>query len=335
MKSLFYLIKVAILGDMRIVFSHISAFELARASCSPFLHRQPAPHTFLLPDRAPSAIEEAGRLAGSLSEPCHFLASRNTRPRSPQRIVCHSVRDGQLPRGSILRVGAAPDDAFACSPELFFPQIATTAQRIEVVRVGFELCGTYAISRTHPEGFYKRDPLTTVARMQAFLERVPGLHGAKAARWALQYVLPNSASPRETIVAMLLRLPCAFGGRGAETPSLNHEVTVTRRIGRTKETKTYRIDLYWPRAKLGLEYDSDLKHTGPDRIAHDARRRNDLESIGITMLTATNRQVKSLWEFNKLADVIAGQLGKQVRPRCKDYAARQRELHARLMRSGL
>ena len=336
MKSLFYQIKVDILDTMTIVFSHTSALECARASSVDFLRRSLAPRTFALPERLPNPtdIATAVPFASALSEPCHVMASRSRRPAGSRHVAAHASAAENLPRGSILRIGEAAD-AFSCSPELFFPQIATIAPRIELIRLGHELCGTYAIANDHPNGFYAREPLTTVARMQAYLERVPGLHGAKAARWALQYVLPLSASPRETTVAMLSALPCQLGGRGLEKPSLNHEVLVTRRVGRIKETKTYRIDLYWPRAKLGLEYDSDLKHTGPARIAKDARRRNDLESIGITMLTATNAHVRSLWVFNKLADVIAGRLGKQVRPRCRNYAERQRELHARLMRNGL
>lgn len=321
---------------MTIVFSHISALECARASSADFLRRNPAPRNFVLPDRLPNATGIAASIpfSSALSSPLHVMAARETRRRRTRLVAGHSVDTASLPHGSILRI-RGENELFAASPELLLPQIGTLAHRVDLIRIGYELCGSYAISRTHPDGFYARDPLTTIARMRAYLEKIPGLHGAKAARWALQYVLPFSASPRETAVAMLSALPCAFGGRGLEKPSLNHEVLVTRHIGRVKEAKTYRIDLYWPEAKLGLEYDSDLKHTGPDRIAKDARRRNDLESVGITMLTATNRQVRSLWEFNKLADVIAGRLGKQFQPRCKDYAARQRELHTRLMRQGL
>lgn len=321
---------------MTIVFSHISALECARASCDPFLRRKPAPRTLALPDRTPSAtdIEAVGSCVGPMNEPYHVLVSRRARPRTSRSTAPHAAASEELPCNSVLRL-ADRNGACSCSPELFFRQIAATAHRVELVRIGCELCGTYAISRQHADGFYPRSPLTTVARMRSHLNRTPGLHGTKAARWALQYVLEGSASPRETTVAMLLRLPCAFGGRGLEEPCLNHEVVVKRRVGRHVETKTYRIDLYWPSAKLGLEYDSDLKHTGPDRIAHDARRRNDLESAGITMLTATNKQVKILWEFNKLADDIAGILGRQFQPRCKDYPARQRELHALLMKQGL
>lgn len=336
MKSLFYLIKAAILSDMRIVFSHISALECTRASNAAFLRRQPASRGFALPERLPSSAEiaEAVPFANTLSAPRHVMASRETRRRRTSLVAGHSVGTASLPHGSILFV-RSENELFAASPELLFPQIGTLAHRVDLIRIGYELCGSYALSRTHPDGFYARNPLTTVPRMQSYLERIPGVHGTKAARWALQHVLPRSASPRETDVSMLFELPCALGGCGFGQPRLNHEVAVLQRIGATKTRKTYRIDLYWPAAKLGLEYDSDLAHTGAGRIARDARRRNDLESVGITMLTITNKQVKSLWEFNKLAHVVAGRLGKQIQPRCKDYAARQRELHTRLMRQGL
>lgn len=322
---------------MPIVFNHISALECTRASCASFLDRRPAPRTFALPEHMPSAdlIETAESIVSSLAKPYHVLVARSRRPQSSNCIKAHTSAIEELPRGSILCVDTISDTVFSCAPELLFVQIATIAHRIELVRIGCELCGRYALSQANPDGFYSRDPLTTIARMKTQIERTSGLHGAKAARWALQYILPSSASPRETIVAMLLSLPCAMGGRGLEKPSLNHEIIVTRRSGRFKETRAYRIDFYWPSAKLGLEYDSDQRHTGPDRIARDARRRNDLESMGITMLTATNNQVKSLWEFNKLADIVARRLNTQIRPRCKDYPARQRTLHKRLMGKGL
>lgn len=322
---------------MPIVFSHISALECARASSSPFLYRRAAPRAFSLPEHLPNAfeIETVESVTNPPSKPYHVAVSRSRRPRSSGCMKAHAFMSEGLPRNSFLHMDTISNTTFSCSPELFFLQIATMIHRIELVRIGCELCGRYALSRSHPDGFYSRAPLTTVARMQAYLERASGLHGAKAARWALQHILPSSASPRETTVAMLLSLPCALGGQGLEKPRLNHEVVVTRRTGRFNESRTYRIDLYWPSAKLGLEYDSDRRHTGSDRIAHDARRRNDLESIGITMLTATNKQVKSLWEVNKLANIIAGRLNTQVRPRCKDYPARQRALHTRLMSNGL
>ena len=273
-------------------------------------------------------------MTATLDKPCHLLMAQGKGQRRAEHLVSHSTEGHSLPHGSILRLGN-DGETFACSPELFFPQMGTIADRIDLARIGFELCGTYALSRTHRRGFYTRSPLTTVARMQSYLERAAGLRGSNPARWALRYILPRSASPRETVVALLFALPCTFGGCGLSKPSLNHEVVVTQRRGGAIRRQTYRIDLYWPEAKLGLEYDSDLEHTGAERIASDARRRNALESIGITMMTITNIQVKSLWEFNKLAHEVAGRLGKQIQPRCKDYPTRQRKLHTQLMRDGL
>ncbi len=321
---------------MRTVFSHITALRLSRADSAPFIDRRPAARSFALPDSAPDAgqVEGLGLPPEAIDRPHHVLIERERRRRSAEHVIIHSTAGNTLPHGSILRIGDG-GQAHSCSPELLFPQVASLVQRFNLVRIGMELCGSYALSPSHPSGFYARDPLTTVSRMQSYLGKVAGLKGTKQARWALQYVLPRSASPRETVVAMLFELPCAFGGCGLGKPSLNHPVVVTQSIGGVRRRQTYRIDLFWPEAKLGLEYDSDLEHTGASRIARDARRRNALESMGITMLTITNRQVKSLWEFNKLAHVVAGRLGRQIQPRCKDYRTRQRQLHTLLIEDGL
>mgnify|MGYP007055184147 FL=1 len=58
--------------------------------------------------------------------------------------------------------------------------------------------------------------MTTVERLRAFTENVGPVHGRKKAARALQYVMGDSASPRETALAMLLCLPYRLGGYGIE-----------------------------------------------------------------------------------------------------------------------
>ena len=95
------------------------------------------------------------------------------------------------------------------------------------------------------------------------------------------------------------------------------------------EKSYYLIDLYWPEANVGLEYDSDQEHTGSARIAEDALRRNDLLSLGIATITATRRHVVD----GRRLDRIAEQLGRALGVRLRSERSGSPEEHARLLRS--
>lgn len=88
----------------------------------------------------------------------------------------------------------------------------------------------------------------------------------------------------------------------------------------------------WPEQNVAVEYDSTLCHTGAERIAEDASRRNALESLGFTVLTATWRQVKNRQEYLRFARILACRLGGRVRPSCQDYASKQFKLRSELLR---
>ncbi len=122
----------------------------------------------------------------------------------------------------------------------------------------------------------------------------PGANGIKIARWALDHVLDRSASPAETKVALALTLPCKIGGMGLPQPSLNRFIPLNAAEQKALNRSYFLCDLYWEQAKLAIEYDSDAEHSGSERIASDAARRNALLRLGITVITGkpdVSRQV--------------------------------------------
>ena len=76
-------------------------------------------------------------------------------------------------------------------------------------------------------------PLTSKADIAAFLELVCGMRGCEKARRALDYVLEDSASPTETVSAMLLSLPYRLGASGCLRRSLTSALTSMIRRGRS------------------------------------------------------------------------------------------------------
>lgn len=200
--------------------------------------------------------------------------------------------------------------------------------------LGFELCGTYSLSRKNSHGFTARAPLTTPSSLLAHLETKEGQYGIKQARRALSYVMPNSASPRETATAMLLCLPYALGGYRLENPSLNYQIPLDKQARKIANKRFYVCDLYWPEAKLDVEYESDCFHTGSERIASDSKRRNALSFKGITVVSITRKQMNNYVEFDKVAHIIAHHIGKRIRPRSASFDTRQLELRATVLGNG-
>ncbi len=235
-----------------------------------------------------------------------------------------------LPRHSLAQL--APGVQIS-SPEFVFLQMAREWPLHDLIQLGFELCGTYALAPHAPRGFTsRRNPLTTPERLIAFLKECPNATGVKKARRAAKYVIAGSASPMETALTMILCLPPLCGGFGFPQPALNKTMTLhiaSSEAGR-KRTRTCRCDLLWPDASLAIEYESDAEHLSSQKFGEDSIRRNDLTSTDITVLTVTKKQVLNLAHWPVLAGHVSAGLKIKPRIRIADHAKRQGELYARL-----
>ena len=98
---------------------------------------------------------------------------------------------------------------------------------------------------------------------------------------------------------------------GLPQPSLNRFIPLNAAEQKALNRSYFFCDLYWEQAKLAIEYDSDAEHSGSERIASDAARRNALLSLGITVITVGNQTFRD-------------------RPRSEHYDRRQIELRKRL-----
>ena len=198
------------LDCMTIVISHISAIEywLAHESLKP---KATSAHAATeLPSAGPT-IDDRRRAEQLLKQcasiPLHIAATKPLH--NSTRFRCH-VWSPPVAR-ALYRIA---DDVYVCSPELAFVQSATALDKIDTVRLGYELCATYSIDRQAHGGFFQRNAITTREKLGAVVCENQGANGIKIARWALDHVLDRSASPAETKVALALTLPCKIGGMG-------------------------------------------------------------------------------------------------------------------------
>jgi len=290
---------------MKAIMSHISALEYWKSV-------RLSPHAFwpvtstpaLL--SAPPELRTPDELEGmEVSAPVHVLVGNHNARRSSGYFTSH-VRKGKLPRGSIVHI---EDELYVCSPELTFVQMATMVELPELIRIGFELCGKYDDSSN---SVLSCDPLTRIRKLSAYVERAEGVFGREKALRALKYLADNSASPRETILTMLLCLPYRLGGYRIEMPRLNYRIDLSKEAKKIAHKGYCECDLYWPRFKFAVEYDSNEFHTGAERIADDSSRRAALAKMGIAVVAVTNRQLYDSGRFNKLAHFIAENTGKRL-----------------------
>ncbi|CVH78855.1 hypothetical protein BN3658_01674 [Coriobacteriaceae bacterium CHKCI002] len=273
-----------------------------------------------------SAVRSARRTdLAFATDPVHIVTPVKMSSKAIKGAVCH-VCTTLLPSGSFVR---ASNGLLIASPELTFAHAASGLGFPALVKLGMELCSLYTVQPDGTARYERTLPPTTVRALRAFLDRSPSLPGSRAARKALRFVAAASGSPMETALAIALCLPPRFGGYGLPLPRLNHRIDVPRASRTSMEKSYYLIDLYWPEANVGLEYDSDQEHTGSARIAEDALRRNDLLSLGIATITATRRHVVD----GRRLDRIAEQLGRALGVRLRSERSGSPEEHARLLRS--
>lgn len=113
---------------------------------------------------------------------------------------------------------------------------------------------------------------------------------------------------------------------------MNQKVLFTKSARKTSSSSARYVDLYWPDANLGVEYDSDKEHTGPEKIARDASRKNAFFAAGVNILTVTKGQLMNELEMDKVSCVIAKHMGVYMRVKDYDEDVRRKELRWELLR---
>ncbi len=220
-----------------------------------------------------------------------------------------SVRKGPFHPRSFIRI---EDGLYVSTPEMAFCEMASVLSLERLIALGFELCGTYRRVSTFGLARYDATPLTSPGALASFIEKSPQFKGVKKARRALPCILAGSASPRESELAMLLCLPYSLGGYGLPHPTMNAEMPLPKNVAATGRS-SLRCDLYWPAARLDVEYDSAEFHSAERLLANDSMRRIALESMDVTSVNLTAEHLRRASLFDEAAQGIARILGKRVR----------------------
>ncbi len=255
------------------------------------------------------------------------LVSRADGRRDHRGVTCH-VCTSELPQGSVLSMGRRGYSLLVTSPELTFLQIAATEDMRIAAYVGMALCSSYRIDEFESSGLADRAhgdaPLTSVTQITAYLRRVNGVHGVRAAWKALAYVRDGALSPPEGAIGVVAALPYALGGYACRDVSMNRGIRVFAGLdasGRRRYTMRYpdvsivSRDARGVRRIVGIDYDPEITHGGEAKRANDVERGNQINgSRKITHFTFTERQRSSYSQWISSMEQVRIALGRR-RPR--------------------
>ena len=272
----------------------------------------------------------SGMLA-DISKPLELLTANRNERRSTKRARFHCVQT-TLPAGALVLVDETtlPDDTrlhiALSSPEFCFLQMARSFAWFDLIALGFELCGDYALAPDAPRGFLPRSPISTPEGFAAFAASAHNFTGAKAARKAARQILQGSRSPKETKVCMLAHLPRLQGGMGCKAPLLGQEIEAPDPAARILGTRTFKPDLYWPEYRMAVEYSNRAWPSAQERLNYDKLVRNAYRMLGITAISLGKDDLSDDTRLRKRFELVNRKCKRRLQVPNDRHLARQREL---------
>ena len=224
------------------------------------------------------------------------------------------VCEKPLPSGAVVRL----DETWVSSPELIFLELANSLEIRRLILLGIQMC-----SKSTSKG---EKSVSTKRKLEIFLNKTKGYRGHTKAVRALKYVEDGSASIMESLTFMLLTLPHSYGGYGLGGAHFNHEILLNAEAKRQLGKSRCIVDLYYAKAKLGIEYNSLAHHSTAFEQGEDTKRVSTLERQGINIISVTPIQIYRQNSCEEIAYNIASRLGKRIRIRTKDFETARMEL---------
>lgn len=199
--------------------------------------------------------------------------------------------------------------------------------------IACEFAGTYRLGDGSRPTAYHAPRIMGAGDLARVASGVGKSQGTMRARRVAELMLEGSASPMETVLALMLTLPVEFGGFGLARPLLNRTVDVSGFQGTISDRDVVIPDFLWNERGVVLEYDSEEFHAlrGKGRLKKDATRSNTLTALGYRVFRATSQTVRSLPGISLLARQIACALDEELPAAAPLQELRRRKLYMLLM----
>lgn len=285
-----------------------------------------AADTSLRPLELPASPLEYAHHAAKLlqlKEPVDVVVGKPSARKQSDALRCH-VWSGPVPDGLLVRV---EQNVFVSSPELIIMQLAPSLGVNKIAMLEMELCGSYA-PLENGSCEWGVSSLTRTARVAKVIGLSETTWGLSIARKAASYSMDDSASPRETALALMLSLPRKLGGLACGKPLLNAKVELNETAARECSRSYLVADLLFEDAALDVEYQGKEWHTLQEDRLSDEARQNALTMMGKTCLFVSNEQIHDQERMDGIANLIRSRVG--LRPLRDNLSWRARQNRAEL-----
>ena len=252
--------------------------------------------------------------------PVTLLVDRRANRRFSDNVQCRTIA-GDVPAGSFFRLR---EGLYMATPEFVFIRMANFKTLSQLAEIGMNLCARYYIDAKTGAVEDRGSFLTTPEKLLSFAQS-SCLRGSKKAMEALRFVLPNSGSPYETKMKLLLCHPLVRGGLTLPFTEMNYDVKAGR-LQRIMAQSTFCIDLADPRRCIGVEYDGQEGHLD---ASHDKRRRNELAALGWTIFPIDKNVFLDPDATIRAAEQIAKRMNVRIR-RSENWYAKYLRLRKEL-----
>ena len=245
--------------------------------------------------------------------PIHISVSNKAHRNQGQLFATHFMA-GSLPENSFIQLER---NIAVASPELCFLRASNFLSFPSLVVFACDLCAAYSRSFSDPFGQQRRTPVTSAAKIMAFLDKVKNVKGIKTARTAIKYVLENANSPMESKLAAISQLPISRGGFRLLKPDLNFRVNLSESGKSLVKRDSLYCDMVWKDQKVVVEYDSNLSHLSKRQHFYDKQRITALNLSGYTVISITAENLRNFRCIEEIFYLIRSKL--QMRSYSKEF----------------
>lgn len=274
------------------------------------------------------ALTDCG-LSLSQLEPIDMMVNFDFERTRASGIRCHAF-GRLLPTDHLVELTSG----ILITDEVFtFALASSWMQPLEQLEFGYEICGSYRMGLSPFDPYSEKSLDTSVFDIKKFLGFHPGVHGFKKSSRVARHIRDRSASPAETIIAILLTLPQSQGGLGIRAMELNARVDIPPDLSSLARSKFFKIDALIQRAgvRVGIEYKGG-HHDEPDRKGRDAEREAVLAAMGYKMISITSAQLTSQLACHRSINAVANALGIRI-DASSSFQAAQNNLRQFLIRN--
>lgn len=211
-----------------------------------------------------------------------------------------------LPPNSIYMIGSS---IYVESPELCLLRLASIMERPVFLRALSDMLGVYSLSVLDRKELVSREPVTSINKIQMFLNSVKGAYGAKKLRSALNWVVERSGSPRETSMNLCMSMPSRLGGQQLPRFEANYHYDLSDEA-KLLTRRNYLVgDAAWPKEKMELEYNSNKHHDTEEQLEMDFEKITTLQNMGVTVIPVSTRQFNRYDAFSAIMHTVRERLG--------------------------